>query len=280
MKSNRLLQAVLLVLIIIFAAAAGLLYKSNSSEIQKHDDLVNTLSQKSLTYSKGLSQEDDLKKTGTALAKQLADAQALMAANSNFRSSAETIDYDEELFNVTNAYKLQITNLTSAAPTTVLEKDTTYHVTTFMMTVAGLSPRGLFSSPADDRAYIAQVVSNILALTHSLSANNDFDTAVFPSVNYTVPAPMTDADIQDLIGNITDMVRVQIADQIKALPDKLKADNPGLTQKELDDLITTTTDKLIADTLAAETPDQLAVMVDKVAIERPSAIITIDIWTK
>jgi hypothetical protein len=278
MKSNRILQGVLIVLIIIFAAAAGYLYTQNNSEVKKHNDLVNTLNQKTATYNKGLQQEADLKATATQLASQLAIAQAALA-QTHFRSSAESIEYDQELYNLAIAYKLQITNMIANSPANQIDQNTTYHVTTFKMTVEGVSPLGLFSAPADDRAYINQVIGNILALTKSITNNSDFDTAVISSVEYTVPPPLSDAQIADLHNKINDMVRKQISDQIDALPAKLKADNPTFTDAQLADLLTTTINKLIASTLAAETPDQLAVMVNKLAIARPSAVITIDIWT-
>jgi hypothetical protein len=123
-------------------------------------------------------------------------------------------------------------------------------------------------------------MNNILVFTNSIANSPDFDTAVIQSVDITKPDPMTAADIQTLIDGINNMITAEIKDQIDALANQIKTDNADiLTQEQIDALIQTETADLVAKTLAAKTADEIKVMVDEAGIARPSATITITIWT-
>ena len=90
MKSKRILQLILLVLIVVFVAAAGFIYTKKSSEIQRQTALTNSLNQKQAAYNKGLVEKAALNKTADDLAAQLAGAKTLFSGN-NFLSSATSI---------------------------------------------------------------------------------------------------------------------------------------------------------------------------------------------
>ena len=76
MKSNRILQIVLIGLVVVFAVAAGYLFSANSSASGKQTQLKSTLNQDQVLYTKGLAQKADLETTAADLAGQLAAAQA------------------------------------------------------------------------------------------------------------------------------------------------------------------------------------------------------------
>ena len=279
MKSNRILQLVLLVLVVVFVATAGFLYTANSSQVKKHTELTDTLNKDQATYNNGLAQEAALQKTAADLASQLAAAKAALA-NSHFRSSAESIEYDNILYSLADDSKLQITSLNASSPTNVQEQNTTYQVTTFSLTVEGLSPDGIFSSPADDTAYIAAVVSNILTFENKIVTDADFDTAIIPSVNITETAPMTAADVQAEIDDINTKITAGLTDAIAALTAQIQTANAGiLTSDQITALIQTQTAQLVATTLAAQTPDQIKALVAQENIATPTATITINVWT-
>ena len=279
MKSNRILQLILLVLVVIFVATAGFLYTANSSEIKRHTQLTDTLNKDQVTYNNGLAQEAALQKTAADLASQLAAAKASLAST-HFRSSAESIEYDNILYSVADAAKLQITSLSASSPSNVQEKDTTYQVTTFTVAVKGLSPDGIFSSPADDMAYIAAVVDNILAFENKIATGADFDTTVIPSVSITEPAPMTAAEVQAEIDGINTKIAAELKDAITALAAQIQKDNASLlTPDQIAALVKTETDALIATTLASQTPDQIKALVEQANIVTPTATITINVWT-
>jgi hypothetical protein len=252
---------------------------SNSSELKRKTQVTDNLNKSQATYNSGLAQKAALEKTATDLASQLASAKALLA-QTHFRSSSESVEYDRILYAIADAAAVQLTNLSATAPADIQEQNNTYQLTTFSLTVQGFSPDGIFSSPADDTAYIDAVVNNILNFINKISTSPDFDTAVIQSVNISVPETMTGADIQTEIDGINTKIAAEIKDQIAALAAQIQADNAGtLTQDQINTLIKTETARLVATTLAAKTADEVKALVEQANIATPSATITINIWT-
>ena len=279
MKSKRMPQLVLLALIVVCVAAAGFAYTHNSSEIQRQTELTNTLNQKQVTYNKGLAEKDALNKTADDLATQLSGVKALLS-RTHFLSSAESIEYDQILYSLADAAKLQITGLNTAPPTDIQELNHTYQLNVFTLNVQGWSPSKLFNLPADDATYNDSVVNNILAFTDSVASSAYFTTAVIPSINLTVPPPMAEADVQRLIDDINTKIAAEIKDDITALTTKIQTENAGaLTKAQIDTLIKTATDKLVAQRLAAKSPEQVGTLLDQAGLPRPTAVITINVWT-
>ena len=279
MKSNRILQIVLVVLIVVFAAAAGFLYKSNSSETNKQKGLNDTLAKNQATYNSGLTQKAALDKTAADLASQLASAKASLAGI-HFRPSSQSIEYDKILYALADNAKLRLTSITATPPADFNEQNNTYQLTTFTVTVEGLSPDAIFSKTADDADYISTVINNILAFSNAMATSPDFDTAIVQPVNITVPELMTDSDVQALIDGINAKIAAEIKDDINALTIQIQTDNADtLSQDQIDALVKTETAKLVAQTLSAKSADDVKALVEQAGVQSPSAIITINIWT-
>ena len=279
MKSNRILQIVLIVLIVVFAAAAGFLYKSNSSETNRQKGLNDTLAKDQATYNSGLTQKAALEKTATDQASQLASAKALLAGI-HFRPSSESIEYDRILYAMADSAKLRLTDITATSPAAFTEQNNTYQVTTFTVTVKGFSPAAIFTAPKDDADYISAIMSNILAFSNALAASADFDTSIIQPVNITVPKIMTAANVQAEIDSINAKITAELKDAIDALAIQIQIDNADtLTSEQIAALIKTETDKLVAETLKAKSADEVKALVEQANIESPYAIFTISIWT-
>jgi hypothetical protein len=279
MKSNRILLLILIAIIIVFGAMAGYLYTANNAEIKNQTQLKDTIATDQLTISKGITQKATLEQEAADIADQLASAKASLAGI-HFRPAVESLEYDRILYSIADADSVRVTNLTATSPGNIKEENNTYQITTFTVTVEGLSPDVIFKSPGDDTSYLDAVVNNILVFTNEIAASPDFDTAVIQSVDITESAPMTAADIQGLIDGINNKIAAEIQDQISALTAQIQTDNTDtLTQEQIDALIKTETAGLVAKTLAAKTADEIKVMVDEASIKRPSAVIVINIWT-
>ena len=279
MKSNRILQIVLIVLIVVFAAAAGFLYKSNSSEVNRQKGLKDNLTKNEAAYNSGLAQKAALEKTATDLANQLASAKSLLAGI-HFRPSSESIEYDRILYSIADANKLRVTNITTAPPGSISELNNTYQVTSFNVTVEGLSPDAIFSAAKDDRDYIAGVISNLLAFSNAVAASPDFDTAIIQPVSITIPSAMADAEIQSEIDGINAKIASELKDTIATLTAQIQADNADtLTSAQITALVQTETDKLVAETLKAKSADEVKALVQQANIQSPSATFTINVWT-
>lgn len=279
MKSNRILQVILVALIVIFVAVGGYIYAADSKEKSQQNELIDSVSKYQAILNKGLTEKATKEKEAANLEKQLADAEALLA-KADFRSSAESIEYDRIIFSLANASKLQIMNLNATPSLDVKEGDTTYQQTSFSVTVKGLTPDGIFSAMSDSAAYNYVVIANILDFVNKLATSPDFDTATIQAVNIISPEPMTDEDIQGLIEEIKGMIQEEIADEIEALAEKIETDNEDiLTDEEIDKLIETETFKLIEKTLNDKNVDEMRAYLEIVGLDRPSATITVKIWT-
>jgi hypothetical protein len=279
MKSNRILQIVLVVLIVVFAAAAGFLYKSNSSEVNRQKGLKDNLTKNEAAYNSGLAQKAALEKTATDLANQLASAKSLLAGV-HFRPSSESIEYDRILYSIADANKLRVTNITTAPPGSISELNNTYQVTSFNVTVEGLSPDAIFSATKDDQDYIAGVISNLLAFSNAVAASPDFDTAIIQPVSINIPSAMTGAEIQSEIDGINAKIALELKDAIATLTAQIQADNADtLTPAQITALVQTETDKLVAETLKAKSADEVKTLVQQANIQSPSATFTINVWT-
>ena len=279
MKSNRILLLVLFAVIVIFGAVAGYLYTANKAEITNQTQLKATIAKDQVTINKGITQKADLDKAAADIAGQLESAQASLA-DIHFRPAVQSIEYDRILYALADVSKIRINKLTASPPMDIKELNNAYQLTKFTVTVEGLSPDGIFSATGDDTTYISSVVSSILDFTNKIATSPDFDTAVIESIDITEPNPMTADDVQGLIDSINAKIAAGIEDEITALATKIRTDYADtLTTEQIDALINTETAKLIAATLAAKTPEEIKTMVDEASIARPSAVITINIWT-
>jgi hypothetical protein len=279
MKSNRILLLVLLALIIIFGAVAGYLYTANNTENKNQTQIKNNIAKDLVTINKGITQKADLDKAAADIASQLDAAKAALA-DIHFLKAVESIEYDRIVYDIANTSNVRIDSLAATPPSDVKELNNTYQLTKFAVSVEGLSPDNIFASTGDDTAYIDTVVANILNFTNKIAVSPDFDTAVIESVDIKEPNPMTPEEIQGLIDGINNKIADGIRDQIDALAQQIQTDNEDtLKQEQIDALIKTETDKLVAATLAAKTPDEIKMLIDQAGIARPTAVITISIWT-
>jgi len=260
MKSNRILQLVLVALIVVFLGAAGLLYAADSKEGTRQEELTGAIAKNQAILNNGLAEKAAKEKEATDLASQLAGARALLA-QTDFLASVESIEYDRILFAIADTAKLQVTSLVATAPLDIKEKDTTYQLTTFTVTVAGKTPTIIFKTASDSTTYITGTVNNILAFVNEVATGNDFNTAVLQSVNISAPEPMTDAEIVALIEGINSLVRAQLTE----------AEIQGKTEEQIV--------ALVSQKLAAKTPEGIKALLEQAGIVKPSAVITIKIWT-
>ena len=260
MKSNRILLLILLAIIVVFAGVGGWLYSANSSEVNKQNNLKQSITLKQKTLSQGQAANAAAEKENATLQSELTAAQTSVA-QIDFLTSAESIKYDGILFSIAADTNLQITSLSATAPADTTENSNNYQLTTFTVNVAGVAPQKVFASTADSTAYIAATVNNILAFTHEVANSTDFDTAEMPSVSLTSSVPMTDDDIATL--------NAAIINEVQA----------GLTTAETQGLTSDQITALAQSKLAKMTPVQIQALIIQAGYTAPAAAVTIQIWT-
>ena len=260
MKSNRILQIVLVMIIIIFAVVAGYLYFGNANDSKKPTQLKADISRNQAILTKGLADQAAKQKEATTLASQLANAKTLMAKVS-FRSSAQSIEYDRILSGIADNAKLQLTNITAGDAAEQKEGQNSYLVSIFTINLEAKTPETIFATPADSTAYINTNVSNILACLNQLATGTDFDTTIIQSVSITAPTPMTIQQIADKINGLKAIIKSQLKD----------SEITGLT----DDQVNAVVDAKYA----ALGKEDIQRLLQLDGFDKPSAVITIQIWT-
>lgn len=260
MKSNRKLGIILAGIIVVLLVAVGVLYFANSNKVKQHEELNDAIARNQAIINKGVTEKKAKEAEALELAKQLAGAKQLLE-QTNFRASAESIEYEGILFSIADSTGLQVTSLTATAPLDIKEGGVTYQLTTFTIAVEGKTPGTIPRTAHDSTNYIATVVNNILAYTNTVAASTDFDTAAIQSVNISAPEPMTQKEIDDMIDRINNEVESKLTN----------AEKEGLTKDQID--------ALVQSKLAGMSSTDIQLLLEKVGIDKPTAVITIKIWT-
>jgi hypothetical protein len=259
MKSNKLLLFILLAIVVVFVGVAGWLYSANSSEVNKQNNLKQSITLNQKTLSQGKAANAAAETEAATLESEVANAQSGVD-KVNFLNSAESIDFDRLLVSMSADNNLQITSLTATPPADTQDNNNTYQLTTFTVNVEGVAPQKIFASTADSVSYITATVNSIAAFAHEVASNPDFNTAEMPSVNLTAPAPMTDADIATLNAAIDSEVQAGLT----------AADTQGLTPDQITALVQSDLTKM--------TSGQIQALIEQAGFTAPNATITIKVW--
>jgi hypothetical protein len=247
-------------MVVVFVAVAGYLYYANSNDSKKPTQLKTDISRNQVILDKGVADKAAKDKEAAALAAQLASAKAALA-KVNFRSSAESIEYDRIFYILADNAKLQLTNLTAATPVERKDGQNAYKVSTFTINVEGKTPDTIFNTAADSVAYLTANVTNILTFIDQIATTADFDTATIQTVNISEPKPMSDTEIKDKIKAIKEIIKGQ------------------LTEDEKKDLTDDQITALVESKYAALTKDDIPKLLQLAGFDKPSATVTVEIWT-
>ncbi len=188
MKLGKIAWLILGIGIIIIAL--GSLYMLYRGQLAEQERLNDALSLAQATVPKLAVDRTNLESTLTELQDKLAQATSrLKTAKAAFpTSSVESIEVDELLFQIADAWDLDITSLTAEEPSVQIVEvevedidvaDVTYSVTSFTVAVKG-------------------EVTDILDFINTIVTHEDFITATVEVVNITVPEPLTEEEKADL----------------------------------------------------------------------------------
>ena len=260
MKSKRIRWLILGGIIVILLVAAGLLYAANSREVSRQEELTDEIARNQASRNNGIAEKKAKEAEAVTLTEQLASAQQLLN-QTDFRASAESVEYDRILFSIANSAGLQVTNITATSPAVKKENNITYQVTIFAINVEGRTPGTLFNKSQDSKNYIDNVVNNILTYINNVATSEDFDSTLIQSVSMSTPEPMTAEEISDMLESIKGNIRDELTD----------AETEGKTEDEIEQLVSTK--------LSAKSSSEIQLLLEEEGLDKPSAVITIEIWT-
>jgi uncharacterized protein HemX len=113
----------------------------------------------------------------------------------------------------------------------------------------------------DSTGYIAGVVNNVLAYINKVATSEDFATAMIQSVTISAPEPMTEKEIVDMTESIYSRVESELTE----------AETEGKTEEQITELV--------KNKLSTMTATQVQWLIDEAGLTKPTAVITIKIWT-
>jgi hypothetical protein len=154
--------------------------------------LVGLIKERESWQSQLLNLQDELAQRQDALAEANL---ALSQAGTGWPTSAESIEYDEKLFEMADAWNLEITMVTAVEPTEIKVEGITFTVSSFNMEVKGKPRDKLSRTAAEYREYLYKTVDDILAFVHTIVNDKDFASAGIELVSMQVPLPLTQEEI-------------------------------------------------------------------------------------
>ena len=189
----------------IFIIGFVVLYMSYSRQVSEQDQLRREVATNQATFSKLVTERESWESQLVKLQDELTQRQnalteanlALSQAKTGWPDKAESIEYDEKLFEMADACNLDITIVTADEPAEEEVEDITFVTATFTVTITG-KPREagkLSKTDVEYREYLYKTVDDILAFVHTIVKDKNFASAGINLVNMTVPEPLTKEDI-------------------------------------------------------------------------------------
>ena len=121
----------LVVGIVIFAIVLGVLFSIYSGQIGEREQLSDRLLNAQTLLPGLVANREDLEH-------QLAQAESLLdKSQAKFPEAVESIEYDDDLFEIADDCNVDITRLTSSKPTSIKVGAVTYSVSSFAVVVKG-----------------------------------------------------------------------------------------------------------------------------------------------
>lgn len=196
----RLSKTVWIILgVVVFVIGAVYLYMMYARQLDEQEQWKSKLATNQATLPRLVAERENWQSQLDKLQNEIAQRQAalteanlaLSQAKEGWPESAESIEYDEKLFEIADAWKLDITVVTAAEPKEVRVEGITFTVASFNVEVKGRPPETTPEEEADYRDYIYKAVGDILHFIDTVVNDKDFASASIELVTMQVPQPLT-----------------------------------------------------------------------------------------
>jgi len=197
MKISRI--TLIIIGVVIFGVAFGLLYMAYSRQLSDQQNLKAKLASNQAQLSKLSTDRQNWQNQLVQVQAQLAQKQQDLAnattladnVSQGWPGDAQSIDYDETLFNLAAGWNLPITVVSAGDATPLTIQGIAFQTTQFSISVTGQPITAGFDTTLDYETYIYSVVGNILGFVDTLSKDKNFATAKIDLVNLTIPQLLT-----------------------------------------------------------------------------------------
>ena len=200
----RLSRVTLIILgVVVLGVAFGYLYMMYSRQLDEQAQLKAKIAANQATVAKLVAERETVQAQLAKLNEQLeqkrasvAPAQAaLEAAKSVWPKDAESIEYDEQIFNLASGWKLNINVVQAGEPSAKAVQGIGFLSTAFDVSIMGEPLTSGFEEASDYQDYVYQVVGNILGFIDALASDKSFASASIDIVNITVPPLLSSEEV-------------------------------------------------------------------------------------
>jgi cell division protein FtsB len=196
----RLSKTVWIILgVVVFVIGAVYLYMMYARQGDEQEQLKAKLATNQATLPKLVAERESWQSQLANLQSELAARQAALAeanlalsqATEGWPQSAESIEYDERLFEIADAWNLDITVVTAVGPKDTQIEGITLTVASFTVEIKGKTPETTPTEEADYRDYLYSAVGDILHFIDTIVNDKAFASASIQLVTMQIPEPLT-----------------------------------------------------------------------------------------
>lgn len=200
----RLSKTIWIVLgVAVFIIGFVVLYMMYSRQGNEQDQLKSQIASNQATLRQLIAEKGSWQSQLVKLQDELAERQSALAeaklalsqAATGWPESAESIEYDEKLFEIADGWNLDITVVKAAEPGEETIEGITFVTTSFTVQVTDKPREELSITDVEYREYLYKKVNDILAFLHTIVMDNYFASAGIELVGIQVPEPLTQEDI-------------------------------------------------------------------------------------
>ena len=185
----------------IFVVAGIFLNQMHAKQKEETEQLNTQLAAAQLLVPKLIADKEDLDGQLAQMQADLSDAQLVLDENkAKFPNDAESIEYDELIFEIAHDRDLDIDTLAASEAAQYSVDNVEFNVTSFTITLKGNAEGESFTSAQEYRAFTYQTVMDILDFISAVAEGPDFSTTTIESVDIDLPEPLTDDDILEMEG--------------------------------------------------------------------------------
>jgi type II secretory pathway pseudopilin PulG len=186
--------------IVIVAAASAYFYMAYLRNLDEQATVKAQMAKDQATLAQLSAERENWQAQLVQVREQLAQkTQGLSAAQAELTSArnawpakrAESIEYDETLFELADGWNLAVTVVQAGEPSAVNASGITLATSTFQVALTGMPVTTAFEEAADYQNYVYEVVDNILGFITTLAEDEAFATAKIDVVSMAVPPMLT-----------------------------------------------------------------------------------------
>ena len=189
--------------VVVLGVAFGYLYMQYTKQLDEQAQLKAKIATNQATVAKLVAERESVQAQVTKLNEQLDQKKALLAAatasaanmTAGWPKDAESIEYDEQIFNLAAGWDLNINVVQAGEAAAKTVNGIGFMNTKFDVSVTGQPLAVGFTEASEYEDYVYQKVGDILGFIDAMANDKSFASASVDIVNITVPPLLTSEEV-------------------------------------------------------------------------------------